>query len=375
MVVSLNISLDGQRGDWYTNHDRVKGTVSVGVTSSTEVTRIKVALIGISMTHVNRVYDVGQKFLDQVEERSVVLSMTNQLFPPPDKQFGSSYCLKPDTYSWPFDFEIPMKTTGLQKTILPPSLSDVPKDVAYIRYYLNAVVDYSVPVLRIGNNSMSAESSIPLVFLPTDPEDIETVSTYGVLHTSKSALIPKSKLGGLISKLRTTFAHDMASTCTNAKFTVRMELLLTPASKFSWFLEALPAAGQEMRVLGVKVVLKSYTHVRAKNLDETVENALVLLERRDLALAPGDVTAQMGSPVLIVPSVVPPTFRGPNVQREYRIEVRVYWSHTSSNLMHKAVARKRVWIRSGMQALPNYETGESVRPNRDYPQHKWYYKI
>lgn len=378
--MTLRIDLDADQNPWYTNQDILRGTGVLDLKSSLEINYVKVSLFGVCRTELTRIDDVGQKFTDNVEDFSTFLFVEKQLFPPKDQKYASKYALRAGNHSWPFEFDFPaLGTSGVMLYTLPPSLSDLDPDMAAIRYY----VEISCEKASTGSSILGAsikKSRKYLDFLPSDDSWIDKVPTYGAKSTHCGRVISNVKsVSGLFSRLISTLAHDKAPNCIDvADFTVRTELLLTPGQKFTWLLEGANYhhCKEKVTVVGVKVILMSYTNVRAKNVDENVTQSILLLDKQQLSLkVPGDLTSQMGSPVLNIPESVPPTFTNANIKRHYKLLYKIKWSHEpGSALIHKTDLFQGVCIRSGISSLPNYDTGEVYRPSRNFPQAKWYYK-
>ncbi|GMM49624.1 hypothetical protein DASB73_005820 [Starmerella bacillaris] len=374
--MSFKLEISDER-PWYTNNDVVSGNVVLELKSSVEITKIVVSLVGVCKVSLSRVDDVGQKFLDHVEENLTFLNYSTQVFPPPGQDSGSKYALRAGTHSWPFEFEFPFEAPNTN-AILPPSLSDIDPDKAYIRYYLKAEMDKSS--MAAIKNPFLNDIFTAITFLPSDDQQVlDAVPTYGVFQAQTSRVQSNTKtVGGLFSRFLSSVAHDRSPTCNNiAAFEVSSELLFTPGLEFTIAVNALDLLNDEnICVYSLRIELVSRTYLRAKNLEETKDDIIVLFDRSNLKLRAGDLLSQLDNPSIKVPENVPPSFESPNIRRVYRLDIRLKWGHRpSSQQVHKAQTGRIAWVRSGMFGSPSYETGEVIRTERSYPQAKWYYKF
>lgn len=361
---------------WYSSNDTIRGRVHLDLRTSIELTGISVSLVGMCQVALTRIDDVGQKFLDHAEETVLFLKMRQQVFPPPGQDMAPKYALRAGAHVWPFEFEFPWLVPGTDYK-LPPSISDLDPDVALIRYFLKAETDCS-PLTTLKFPSIGS-ACFPIVLLSSDDQkELESVPTYGVFQAQQSRVQSSSRtVGGLISRLVSTLAHDRSALCSNiAIFEISSELLLTPGLKFNLNINAKALKSDErICIYAVRVELVSRSYIRVKNLEQTKDDAVVLLDCSNLKLRTGDLLAQLKTSSLKIPDKVAPSFESRNLKRAYRLDVKIKWSHRpSSILVHKAQAGRLVWVRSGMYASPSYDTGEIVRPNREFPQAKWYYK-
>lgn len=371
--MSLKIELKDEQS-WYSSYDTLQGKLDLDLKLSVEIARVTVSLIGLCRVNLTRVDDVGQKFLDHVEDEVYFLNLKSQVFPPAGQDMCSKYSLRTGSHSWPFQFEFPWLVPGSDYK-LPPSISDLDPEVASIQYYLKAEVERPPGI----KHPILYSIRKPIIFLSNDDQkELDSVSTYGVFQAQSSRVQSSSRsVGGLISRLVSTLVHDRSAICSNvATFEIKSDLLLTPNLKTSIGIAAKALKPDErVTVSALRIELVSRTYLRAKNLEKIEDNCIVLFDKQNVKLGTGDLLAQSDFRSLIVPDSVPPSFEFPNMKRAYRLDVKIKWSHEpSSALVHKAQAGRLVWVRSGIFASPSYDTGEIIRPNRGFPQAKWYAK-
>lgn len=337
---------------------------------------MNIRLFGLSTTSLTRIDDNGQKFTDQVKETCMVLDKEAQLFPPSEPGYNEKYSLRAGTHSWPFELEIPSCSNSMGLRAIPPSLSDVDPDIASVKYNLKATVNHASSFRMIGGGTTNNTSfMMPIVFLPSDGTALDLLPTYGISYSHRSRVSSSSKtMSGLLSRLVNTIAHDRIPICQGVgTFTVKSELLLTPDLPFSCNVEADAPLNENLVVSRLSIALLARTHIRAKNIEEIDEKVIMLFEKDGLELGKGSLTDQLQKEKLVVPDSTPPTFSAANLRREYRLVVKLKWTHQPvSALTHKTVLSKKVWVRSGIYALPNYETGEIERASRHFPQSKSY---
>lgn len=379
MSVNVRIELDqDSQRPWYTNYETVKGSVVLTLKSCAEVSSVTVRLFGLSTTSLTRIDDNGQKFTDHVQETCLLLDNEAQLFPPSEQGFNEKYSLRAGIHNWPFEFEIPScANNGGVRASMPPSLSDMDPDVASIKYSLKAMVNHSSPFRMISAGNLHHTSFVmPIVILPSDGTTLDLLPTYGISHAQNSRVSSNSRtMSGLLSRLVNTIAHDRVPICSGVGiFTIKSELLLTPDLPFSCTIEADAPFSENLVVSRLSIGLLAKTHIRARNIEETDEKVTMLFERDGLHLGKGNLTSQLQKEKFVIPDSTPPTFSAANLKREYRLLVKLKWTHQpASALTHKTFLSKKVWVRSGIYALPNYETGEIERASRLFPQSKGYY--
>ncbi|EWC45797.1 hypothetical protein DRE_05134 [Drechslerella stenobrocha 248] len=173
--MSLCIHLDKPAGHAYTNLDILSGHVSLDLTSDETISSIVVKLEGLVRTRLKepKRNDEDRDSKRWETELHKVLYLTKTVFPADEvqKQTTSTagFKLKKGEYKYPFQFRIPINNvcippTGILKTLsefgqgfdavkeareqeshvrttLPPSLSGIPNDMAWCRYFVKVTLN------------------------------------------------------------------------------------------------------------------------------------------------------------------------------------------------------------------------------------------
>ncbi|KAF3164595.1 hypothetical protein TWF106_002808 [Orbilia oligospora] len=173
--MSLCIHLDKPAGHAYTNLDILSGHVSLELPSDETITSIVVKLEGLVQTRLKepKRHEEDKESKRWETELHKVLYLTKVVFPADEVQKQSTsttgFKLKKGEYKYPFEFRIPINNvcipqTGILKTLsdlgqgfdpvketqkqghhvkttLPPSLSGIPHDMAWCRYFVKVTLN------------------------------------------------------------------------------------------------------------------------------------------------------------------------------------------------------------------------------------------
>ncbi|KAJ6264369.1 hypothetical protein Dda_0515 [Drechslerella dactyloides] len=173
--MSLCIHLDQPAGHTYTNLDTLSGHISLDLPNDETISSIVVKLEGIVRTRLRepKKNDEDRESKRWETELHKVLYLTKTVFPADEviKQTTSTagFKLKKGEYKYPFQFRIPINNvcipqTGIFKalsdigqgfdpvketqkqekhvrTTLPPSLSGIPNDMAWCRYFIKVTLN------------------------------------------------------------------------------------------------------------------------------------------------------------------------------------------------------------------------------------------
>lgn len=110
-----------ETGGTFTNHDIIRGTVTLTVTSSISLNYIQVKLEGMALTEMAVPYTTGRKGKERekmLHDVHRVLYDTNIIFPPDNIRKVSQakeFTLTPGNYTYPFEFKIPLNNSCVKR--------------------------------------------------------------------------------------------------------------------------------------------------------------------------------------------------------------------------------------------------------------------
>ncbi|RPA97514.1 hypothetical protein L873DRAFT_1918534 [Choiromyces venosus 120613-1] len=370
--MSVRIELDN-RGSLFTCLDYVTGRVVMNIANDETISAITVKMEGISRTRLNPPRSEDGRDSKRAEiEIHRLLYLVQTVFPSPEIRVNTSatnsgYTLKPGQYEYPFKIRIPINslcTEGqgiggnlLQRLsfdkgtvdyardatqhlpgTLPPSLSGVPNDEAWIRYFLKVTVN------RPKFYKINLRAFDPFVFLPIEPPrpPPTTNETYAKRqHQFIYNDSPISKKRGLFGAFRQQTPMINTAPCA-VHFSIEARLPSPPI--------IVPNLQLPLRVILVKmepytvpvfirslqIHLFAFTEITAHGVKKTDKRIITCLSLTGLLSPIGYDSQAVGQEVeadqalwanAALPDTVPPSFRTCNIWRTYQLEIILGLSH------------------------------------------------
>ncbi|KAI5843975.1 hypothetical protein DFP73DRAFT_478350 [Morchella snyderi] len=380
---SVRIELDN-RGGTFTCLDYVTGRVIMNINTEETISAITVKMEGISRTRLipPRSEDGRDSKRAEIEIHRL-LYLVETVFPSAEIRENTSashtgYTLKAGQYEYPFRIRIPINSncteaqatgagSGLLQKIsfdkgnidfakkptrhvqgtLPPSLSGVPGDLAWIRYFLKVTVN------RPQFYRINMRAHDPFVFLPIEPpralpsaKETYAKRQHQMIYTPSPVPSPAKKRGGILAAFRPTISApttplDPPETH-HVHFSIEVRLpappILVPNTPLPLriILTKLQPYRQPVFIRSLQIVLHAYTEITAHELRRTDHGVIPVLSLGDLRTPLGaeyspvnveleaDPNLWMGASL---PDTVPPAFRTCNIWRTYQLEVVMGLSH------------------------------------------------
>ncbi|CUS15167.1 unnamed protein product [Tuber aestivum] len=380
--MSVRIELDS-RGSVLTCLDYVTGKVVMNTVNDETISAITVKMEGISRTRlIPPRNDEGRDSKRAEVEIHRLLYLVQTVFPSPEIRENTSatnpgYTLKPGQYEYPFSLRIAVNsqcTEGpgaggnlLQRLsfdkgtmdyardgrqhrpgTLPPSLSGIPNDEAWVRYFLKAtVIRYGGPIygmLVCSEEWRADEKFDPFVFLPIEPPrpPPTTNETYAKRqHQFIYNASPVTRKRSLFGAFRQQ-APAINTAPRTVHFSIEARLPSPPI--------IVPNAQLPLRVILVKlepyttpvfirslqIHLLAFTEITAHDLKKMDKRIITCLSLTGLQ-SPLEYDSQaIGQEIeadsklwanAALPDSVPPSFRTCNIWRTYQLEIVLGLSH------------------------------------------------
>ncbi|RPA85453.1 hypothetical protein BJ508DRAFT_411873 [Ascobolus immersus RN42] len=349
----------------YTNLDVIRGRVIVDLEYEESISSITVKLEGASRSRLFIPKPETDSGLDPIHKTEVefhkFLYVVDTVFPPPGlPPKGSGYTVKPGEHEYPFSIKVPIKSAcgtasagirdrlsfDLQKgavdfakestnhhnDILPPSLSGILNDDAWIRYYLKVTVNFP----KFYKPNLRAMEFF--VFLPIEPPrpPFTKAETFAKRdYAFRSELMPKPK------KSLFSFGHKdkhAAVVGPAPKFGIEVRLpsppILVPRDPLPLriLVQKQVPYNASIFIRSLQLCLVSYTQIRAHSCNRTDVTKTPFFSRVDLKQPVGDEEASVGVETEVDPSAwaaaslpdtIAPTFTTCNISRRYELEVSV----------------------------------------------------
>ncbi|KAK6539563.1 hypothetical protein TWF694_009774 [Orbilia ellipsospora] len=366
--MSLCIHLDKPAGHAYTNLDILSGHVSLDLQSDETISSIIVKLEGIVRTRLRepKKYEDDRESKKWETEIHKVLYLTQTVFPADEVQKQSTsaagFKLKKGEYKYPFQFRIPINNicipqTGLLKalsdigqgfdpvketqrqvnhvkTTLPPSLSGIPNEMAWCRYFVKVTL---VRPQFYRTNTRKLELFVLLPIEPPRPPPTTRETFAKREHIQNYQQGPPKKKRGLFDSLRGK-PDGPPSPIIQSRFFVEARLpsppIITPNEPIPLrilFTKLVPfSAPIILRSLQIRLI--STTHIRVND----IRHDLLLSSHAHSSTALAVHIGYPGSPVgeeieadnttwkdWTLPSSIQPSFVTCNIRRKYDLEISV----------------------------------------------------
>lgn len=427
--MSVRIELEN-RGT-FTCLDYVTGRVIMNIPTEETISSITVKLEGIARTRLlppRRSDDSRDSKRAEIEIHRL-LYLVETVFPSASLRENTSashtgYTLKPGQYEYPFRIRIPInsncvevqasgagtgifqkfsfekgsvdfakKATNHVQATLPPSLSGIPGDRAWVRYFLKCTVN------RPQFYRMNIRAHDPLVFLPLEPPRAppSTNETYAkrqhqIIYTPPlppSPSFPK-KRGGIFSGfLPTTYTPapvPMPQETHHIHFSIEARLpapaILVPNTQLPLriILTKLQPYRETVFLRSIQVLVHAYTEIRAHELKQDEHAVIPVLSLGELRTPLGAIAAEVGVEMeadqelwrgAVIPDWVPPGFRTCNIWRRYQMEVVLGLSYGFHGAVETISLTMPIEIYSGIappqKLLDSARSAYHPNPNPAYP--------
>ncbi|KAF3907721.1 hypothetical protein AA313_de0208382 [Arthrobotrys entomopaga] len=366
--MSLCIHLDKPAGHAYTNLDILSGHVSLDLQSDETISSIIVKLEGIVRTKLKepKKYEDDRESKRWETEIHKVLYLTQTVFPADEVQKQSTtangFKLKKGEYKYPFQFRIPINNicipqTGLLKalsdigqgfdpvketqkqvnhvkTTLPPSLSGIPNEMAWCRYFVKCTL---VRPQFYRTNTRKLELFVLLPIEPPRPPLTSRETFAKREHIQNYQQGPPRKKRGLFESLRGK-ADTPPSPIIQSRFFVEARLpsppIITPNEPIPLrilFTKLVPfAAPIILRSLQIRLI--STTHIRVHDIKHDLILSSHAHSSTALAVHIGYPNSPVGEEIeadnsswkdWTLPSSIQPSFVTCNIRRKYDLEISV----------------------------------------------------
>lgn len=366
---------------YFTTGDAIKGKVLLELTKSTDVTKLEVAICGVSTTNLTETVEQGQRITNEEHESYDVLNDVEILFPSSDMA-AHGFTMGVGRHEFDFAFVIPtyavpqgdIGTRTRKAVVLPPSMSDL---------HGNTMVQYFVQASLHKPSRFSYPTSTKqfFVFLPADPDETENTPDHAVVRTNGSVVLPGMSATGLWRRLN-QWGRGRHKTCTDAFFELGSSTAIIPGVKFVPSITIVFANIETTIVIeSVIVDVVAITDAKALHIHREFERRIPLIKEKKLKLRYSSANGRRQSLELpagttsIVPDEVGPSFETPNIHRRYELVAKIKYSHIPGSLaVHRAVMKLPIVVKSGI-SLPDYETGEVRMCERVFEQDPLYYTL
>ncbi|EPS43188.1 hypothetical protein H072_2843 [Dactylellina haptotyla CBS 200.50] len=366
--MSLCIHLDKPAGHAYTNLDILSGHVSLELPSDETISSIIVKLEGIVRTRLKepKRYEDDKESKRWETELHKVLYLTQTVFPADEvqKQTTSTagFKLKKGEYTYPFQFRIPInnvcipqtgilktlsdlgqgfdtvKETGKQenhvKTTLPPSLSGIPSEMAWCRYFVKVTLNRPQ---FYRTNTRKLELFVLLPIEPPRPPLTSRETFAKREHIQNYQQLPPKKKRGLFDSWRGK-PEGLQQPINQSRFFVEARLpsppIITPNEPIPLrvlFTKLVPfTAPIILRSLQIRLI--STTHIRVHDIKHDLILSSHAHSSLSLAIPVGHPHSTVGEELeadnsawrhWTLPSSVQPSFVTCNIRRKYDLEILV----------------------------------------------------
>lgn len=379
--MSTRLSLVVDTSKYFTTGDAIKGTAVLELSKSTDVTKLEVAICGVSNTNLTEIVEQGQRIKNEEHESYEVLNDVVVLFPSSDMA-AHGFTMGAGRHEFKFESVLPTYAvpqgdigTRTRKAVrLPPSMSDLHEDTM-VQYYVQ------VSLYKPGRFSYPTTAKQHFVFLPADLDEPENGSDYGQVRTNGSVVLPGMSATGLWRRLN-QWGRGRHKSCTDAFFELSSDTAIVPGVKFVPSITIVfPNIETTIVIESVLVDLVAITDAKALHIRREFERRIPLIKEKKLKLRYSSTNGHHQSLQLasgttsIVPDEVGPTFETPNIHRRYELVAKIKYSHIPGSLaVHRAVMKLPVVVKSGI-SLPDYETGEVHMCQRKFEQDSLYYTL
>lgn len=295
-----------------------------------------------------------------------LLHATEVVFPPPHlRKSGSGqhgFTITAGTHEYPFRVRLPINnhcvrpgllqkySMNFQKgqldiakdaqhiqTTLPPSLSGIPEDEAWIRYFVKATVNYT-SFLKPNPRAVQF-----LVFLPIEPPrppltKAESYAKRTYAFAPELTIPERKKKKGFLDNFRSRSNDTVEPVGPPPQFTIETRLPQPPI--------LVPGDPLPMRILinkindytstvflrSLQIRLRAYTQIRAHALTKTVSGLVPVFSKMELSYAigqgskfgEGEIEVEPGIwSAASLPETIAPSFRTCNITRFYEMEITI----------------------------------------------------
>ncbi|KAL7276195.1 hypothetical protein RUND412_000811 [Rhizina undulata] len=365
--MSVRIQLDNA-GDVFTCLDYVTGKVILNLSDSETISTITVKMEGIARTRLMAPQrnEHGEREQKRTEvEIHRFLYLTETVFPSRAVQEQTSnthsgFTLPRGQYEYPFRLRIPINSAcsdnnpslfgkisferGLDfardsyshsRGTLPPSLSGIRGDDAWIRYFLKATVN------RPKFYKINLRSFDPFVFLPIEPPRPPPTNseTYAKRQHQFTTYHQPPRKRGIFNAFREATPNPHAL---SARFSIEVRLpsppILVPNEPLPLriILVKLENYAGPIVIHIVQIRLLAQTHIRAHSLSKDEHSIINVYSNNNVKVSVGDEMTPVGKEVLVdpvllrgamLPDTVPPSFQTCSISRSYNLEVTLVLSH------------------------------------------------
>lgn len=401
--MSVRIELDNHNGSVFTCLDFISGKVIMNIPSEETISSITVKLEGISRTRLDhpRIEVPGERPRDKRRaevEIHRLLYVVDTVFPlqaiRESTTSTSGFTLKAGQYEYPFKIRMPINsacTEGVRpnaiagglfqrvsfdvshgtvdfakdskvhvKGTLPPSLSGIAEDAAWIRYFLKVTVN------RPAFYKANMRHIDPFVFLPIEPPRPPSTSAEAFAKR-KHEFIPtkpaKGTMDGLFGAFRKPAAGSQAGQVP-IRFAVEARLpsppILVPndplplrllVTKLDPFQEVIVMRSLQITLLGT-------THISAHELVKDELHSWLLFSVASIHAPFGDENAPPNTLLEVDPSLwrnkclpdtIAPTFTTCNISRNYQLKLEIGLSRTHDDHIDILPLLFPIQVYSGIQ--------------------------
>ncbi|EGX44297.1 hypothetical protein TWF173_010587 [Orbilia oligospora] len=366
--MSLCIHLDKPAGHAYTNLDILSGHVSLELPSDETITSIVVKLEGLVQTRLKepKRHEEDKESKRWETELHKVLYLTKVVFPADEVQKQSTsttgFKLKKGEYKYPFEFRIPINNvcipqTGILKTLsdlgqgfdpvketqkqghhvkttLPPSLSGIPHDMAWCRYFVKVTLNRP-QFYRTNTRKLELFVLLPIEPPRPPPTSRETFAKREHLQNYQQG--PPRKKRGLFDSWRGR-PDALPPPINQSRFFVEARLpsppIITPKEPIPLrilFTKLAPfTAPIILRSLQIRLI--STTHIRVHDIKHDLISSSHAHSSTQLAIPIGHPNSPVGEELeaegsawsqWTFPSSVQPSFVTCNIRRKYDLEISV----------------------------------------------------
>jgi hypothetical protein len=234
------------------------------------------------------------------------------------------------------------------KGTLPPSLSGISEDAAWIKYFLKATVN------RPAFYKTNMRQTDPIVFLPIEPPRPPPTNAEAFAKRKHEIIVaPKSSsMGGFLNTFRKVDAEVPVRFAIEARLPsppilvpndpVPLRLLLT---KLDPFKEVIVMRSLQLTLLGT-------TKITAHELVKEEFTNWLLLSVASLNVPFGQVNSPANMPLEVDPSLwrdiclpdtVPPTFTTCNISRSYQLKIEIGLGRTQDEHFDVFISAAGLW--------------------------------
>lgn len=373
--MSVRIELDHPSGTGhvFTCLDYVSGKVILNIPSEETISSVTIKLEGISRTRLEspRLETPGERARDKRRAEVEIhkfLYIVHTVFPAPAvsaavKDNTTGFTLKAGQYTYPFriripinavctnaagsllqkvSFDIPNRTVDYAKQsmrhvkgTLPPSLSGIPGDIAWIKYFLKATVN------RPAFYKTNLRQYDPFVFLPIESPRPPPTNAEAFARRKHEFIPaqpqPATKKPGLFMSFRKPGPAAVGPPVP-VRFTVEARLpsppILVPNEPLPLriLLTKLDPFHDVVVIRSLQIMLLATTHISAHELVKDEFTELCLLSVADLRMQLGDANSPPNVPLEVdasmwrgkyLPETLSPTFSTCNISRAYQLKIEI----------------------------------------------------